>query len=430
MINALYTSTCGGHTEDGRNIFEGEDTPYLHGVACLPEKSAWSSIRSLETPRAFAAAEGLNRDAALLIALEVLESRSYTQAALQGPATDEELRAWTQRAVAAIHRKGCRVEGHAAVTRRGAFFRHLVGALCWDERAARLLAPEDASYLLKVEDASDLGSADERTAAALLIQEGVLSPFPDNTLRLSGPITRAQAVAALSAAVARAGAPGIVSAEFRGAAKGAISVKLEDESEATYPVDSWVRLFRALNGTRLAASELQMTAGDKVRLVVQDGKVAFLEADQSRLGPAADRSSRYYRWEVRLTPAEVASAVARYGDVGSVRDVVPRRLGVSGRVVELAVLGSESELVLTGLKVRWGLGLRENLFVVDRELDAAGEVAGSSSRARAGATAWGCARWAPRAWLRRAPRTIRSSGTTTAGSRWDRPPSPRIRGLL
>jgi stage II sporulation protein D len=38
------------------------------------------------------------------------------------------------------------------------------------------------------------------------------------------------------------------------------------------------------------------------------------------------------------------------------------------------VLGSESELVLTGLKVRWGLGLRENLFVVDRELDAAGEV--------------------------------------------------------
>jgi stage II sporulation protein D len=58
-----------------------------------------------------------------------------------------------------------------------------------------------------------------------------------------------------------------------------------------------------------------------------------------------------------------------------VKDVVPRRLGVSGRVVELAVLGTESELVLTGLKVRWGLGLRENLFVVDRELDGAGDVA-------------------------------------------------------
>jgi stage II sporulation protein D len=375
MINALYTSTCGGHTEDGSNIFDGENTPYLHGVACLPERSAWSSIRSLETPRAFAAAEGLNRDAALLIALEVLDSRSYTQAALQGPATDEELRAWTQRAVAAVHRKGCRVDTHPPLTRRGTFFRHLVGTLCWDERAARLLAPEDASYLLKVEDAADLASDEERTAAALLIQEGVLSPFPDNTLRPSAAITRAQAVAALSQAVARAGAPGLVSAEFRGSAKGAITVKLDDEREETYPLDSWVRLFRALNGTRLAASELQLAAGDKVRLVMQEGKVAFLEADQSRLGAAADRTSRYYRWEVRLTPAEVASAVARYGDVGAVRDVVPRRLGISGRVVELAVLGTESELVLTGLKVRWGLGLRENLFVVDRELDAAGEVA-------------------------------------------------------
>ena len=373
MINALYTSTCGGHTEDGANIFEGQDTPYLHGVACLPERSAWSSIRSLETPRAFSAAEGLNRDAALLIALEILDSRSYTQTALQGPASEEELKAWTQRAVAAVHRKGCRVDAHP-LTRRGTFFRQLVGALCWDERAQRLLAPEDASYLLKVEDAADLAGGDERTAVALLIQEGVLSPFPDNTLRPNAPITRAQAVAALSQAVAKAGAPGIVSAEFRGAAQGAMTVKLEGTSEATYPVDSWVRLFRALNGTRLAASELQLAAGDNVRLVLQDGKVAFLEADQSRLGPSADRTSRYYRWEVRLTPGEVASAVARYGDVGSVRDVVPRRLGVSGRVVELAVLGNESELVLTGLKVRWGLGLRENLFVVDRELDAAGEV--------------------------------------------------------
>jgi stage II sporulation protein D len=197
LINALYTSTCGGHTEHGSNIFEGEATPYLQGVACLPEKSAWSSIRSLETPRAFAAAEGLNRDAALLIALEVLDARSYAQAALQGAATEEELRTWTQRAVAAAHRKGCRVEGRSPVTRRAAFFRHLVGALCWDERAERLLAPEDAGYLLKVEDAQELGGDEERRAVALLVQEGALSPFPDNTLRPAAPITRAQAVAVM-----------------------------------------------------------------------------------------------------------------------------------------------------------------------------------------------------------------------------------------
>ena len=37
-INALYTSTCGGHTEDGINIFDGEELPYLRGVVCVPER--------------------------------------------------------------------------------------------------------------------------------------------------------------------------------------------------------------------------------------------------------------------------------------------------------------------------------------------------------------------------------------------------------
>jgi stage II sporulation protein D len=77
-----------------------------------------------------------------------------------------------------------------------------------------------------------------------------------------------------------------------------------------------------------------------------------------------------------MTPAEVAKSITRYGTLTNVRDLVPRRVGVSGRVVELAVLGSRDreELLLRGLKVRWGLGLRENLFVIDRETDARGAV--------------------------------------------------------
>ena len=108
--------------------------------------------------------------------------------------------------------------------------------------------------------------------------------------------------------------------------------------------------------------------------VLENGVVSFLEAEQTRKGASADRSSRYYRWEVRLTPAEVAKSLARFGSVGKVKDVVPRRLGVSGRVVELSVLGSDGEVVLKGLRVRSGMNLRENLFVVDRELDPRGQV--------------------------------------------------------
>ena len=55
-------------------------------------------------------------------------------------------------------------------------------------------------------------------------------------------------------------------------------------------------------------------------------------------------------------------------------DLVPTRVGVSGRVVELRVLGSEGQLDLRGQRVRLGLGLRESLFVLHRETDAQGEV--------------------------------------------------------
>jgi stage II sporulation protein D len=64
----------------------------------------------------------------------------------------------------------------------------------------------------------------------------------------------------------------------------------------------------------------------------------------------------------------------RYGKAGRVLDLQVRRTGVSGRVIELAVQGTEREIVLKGLEVRFALGVRENLFVIDRELAKDGSV--------------------------------------------------------
>ena len=206
----------------------------------------------------------------------------------------------------------------------------------------------------------------------------MLSPFPDNTLRPAALITRVQAVKLLARAAEKAGAPALVTAEFHSTASGLLTVvEGAGDSERSYLIDPGVRLFRDLEGVRAAASELSLAVGDQVRYVLgENDRVVFLEGQQSRRGVAADRDSRYYRWEVRMTPAEVSKAITRYGSVAKVRDIVPRRVGVSGRVVELAVLGGgdREELVLRGLKVRWGLGLRENLFVIDRETDARGAV--------------------------------------------------------
>lgn len=359
-INALYTSTCGGHTEDGDNVFEGEAETYLAGVACVPERSAWTSIRTTRGPR-----RGAGYEAALLENLGVLEETPGSAA--ETKVDDEELRAWTQRLVQAVRRKGCPATPARRLKRRAAFFKHVVESLCWDERARRLLAPGDSDYLLQVEDRGALAE-DERSAAAILVQEEVLVPFEDNTLRPDADITRAEAIGVLARLAVKVGAPAFKRAPFREVDAGRLKVGSLDGADAeSFALEPGVRLFRALGGTKVSASELVLAAGDRVGFVVREGRVGLLEAEQSPLGPSADRTSRYYRWEVRMTPDEIARAIERYGRVGRVTDVVPRRLGVSGRVVELAVLGTEGELLLKGLKVRWGLGLRENLFVVDRE---------------------------------------------------------------
>jgi stage II sporulation protein D len=373
LINALYTSTCGGHTENGANIFEGEPTPYLIGVTCAAEREAWGEIKTIARPQSLGDEAGLNRDVALLVALGVVEPRVYSAAAVRGMATEDELRAWSGKLAGVLGRQPCHPGPAGVVTRRAGFFRHLVGALCWTERA-KLLAPGDEDYLLRIEDRAELLDEAERQAAAVLLQEGILTLFPDNTLRPDAPVTRVHALTTLARAALEAGPSSLVSAEFKEAAPGKLVVT-EGGAEREYGVDPAARLFRALNGNRLAASELSLAAGDQIRFVAEQGRVVYLEADQSLLGAAADRSSKVYKWEVRMTPAELASAVSRYGDVGpAVHDVSPRRFGVSGRVTELAVQGSAGDLLLRGLRVRWGLGLRENLFVVDRERDASGTV--------------------------------------------------------
>jgi stage II sporulation protein D len=373
LINALYTSTCGGHTEDGANIFE-EGAPYLTGVACAPERSSSAEVRTSVPPRALGDDPDLTRSVALLGSLGVLEPRSHESSYLRGIPTDPEIRSWGVRVATALKRKECRGGPSGSLARRGTFFEHLVASLCWEERAARLISPGDESYLLRVEDRAAFVGTAEGHAAALLVSEGALSPFPDNTLRPSTAITRAQAFVLLARALEKAGPPGLLSGKFEGQDSNGIAVAIGEE-KASYPLDPGVRLYRNLDGVTAAASEVGLTPGDAVKLVLREGRIAYLEVAQTRHGIAADRDSRYYRWEVRLTPEEVGRGVARYGRVGSVRELEPQKIGVSGRVVELLVRGSEGDLLLRGLRVRWGLGLRENLFVIERERDAKGGVA-------------------------------------------------------
>lgn len=102
--------------------------------------------------------------------------------------------------------------------------------------------------------------------------------------------------------------------------------------------------------------------------------VACVPEDRAEWPVACERATHEDPWQVSLTPVEVSSSLARYGGVGSVRDLAPRRIGVSGRVVELSVVGTDGEMLLKGLRVSSGLGVPESLFVIGRELAPDGAV--------------------------------------------------------
>jgi stage II sporulation protein D len=307
-IAAFYTSTCGGHTEDGVNIFPGEPAPYLQGVACVPERSAWGNVSSL-------ARAVVPHGQALLWALGVIGEESRDAASLETPASPERLREWTSRLLAALGRKGCTVTPSGSLSRRAAFFDYLVGELCWRHRAERLLAPGDPDFLLQVEDRAELNVPTERLAAALLLSEGVLSPTPDGRLRPSEPLRIAEALELLAGIAESSEPPGLLSGRFRGVSEARLVV-LRDEAEQAHPLDPRVLLYRGLDGSRSAVSQLALVSGDDVRFVLHEGRVVFLEALHSRLGAAADHGSRYYRWQVRKTPLELTQSLARYGSVG------------------------------------------------------------------------------------------------------------------
>jgi len=372
-INALYTSTCGGHTENAANVFEGKAPPYLQGVVCMLERDDWRTLKG-RTPAPMPGLDGrpaARRDAALLLALGVIEPRDVESRA---KVTDADVERWVGRLVTALRRAGCAFPPKAGLVRRGAFFDHLVGHLCWGERARRLLSAEDSEYLLHVEDRDAFALPSESMAAALLVQEGILKPSPENLLEPGAAISRADAIMILARTAERAGVPGLVDATFRTTDENGVTVST-DEGESSLAVDPSVRLFRMLDGTAAATSELLLVPGEQLRYIVREGKAIFLEAHQSLMGVANDRSSRYYRWETRLTPEDVARGVERYGHVGKVQDLVVQRRGVSGRVAELLVRGSEGDVVVKGIAIRFALGLKDTLFVVDRELAPGGGVA-------------------------------------------------------
>jgi len=124
--------------------------------------------------------------------------------------------------------------------------------------------------------------------------------------------------------------------------------------------------FKSFANKELPTRGIDFTAGDEVVFHHSGGTIDYLKVITDPRGVSHDRYSRYYSWEIRYSQQELSSQVNSFFTLGDVVDLHPLKLGISGRVVKLKILGKQGEVVLSGLRIRSVLGLRENLFIIER----------------------------------------------------------------
>jgi stage II sporulation protein D len=372
-INALFTSTCGGHTEDSANIFAGETEPYLVGVECEPEAELFSRLQADEEPAVTYGADGLPLDyeMAALTIVGVLTPTFALQA--KAEVDGGQWSNWVGRAAALLGRRPA--VSHPGLSDKPLLKEaivYLVADLGWQERIRKQVSEGDLRILMGFEGT---GRLDGETGRDLLyfLRLGFISPEPDGRLPFDEPLKQTAAIRMICRLLDAEGGLGAAEGRLVRAFPDRIELRREPKVES-FPVAGRLRLFKRFQSYTVPVRSLQMAPGDTVQVILRQGRVALIVHTPSLEGIASDRASRFFQWDVSYTPEELEAQVRRNADVGRIVELRPLRYGVSERIVELEVAGTKGRAVFKGLQIRWALGLRENLFVIEKSFDELGNV--------------------------------------------------------
>ncbi|MGQ9672142.1 MAG: SpoIID/LytB domain-containing protein [Candidatus Aminicenantales bacterium] len=367
LINALYTSTCGGMTEDSEKIFGGRPVPYLVSTECTLEKQKeWLVSGRMILPMEMGR-RNIDQEIASLICLNILPAETapsfYREAA-----SPEEAVFWTKNALTFLGKKSDPLKSIPTALTFLDLAQFLVQAFEWEERVKNLMLPSEVDFILRDYPAL---RGDARGELAFLIHTGVFLPSQEigNEKRM---VTRAELAFALYRAVRSYFDPahrGVFRAQDKNV------MELEENGEnRTRVLSPDVFLFRNQDGERSPAPRLTLLGGEEVSWVEKEGEIRLLEVHFPVPSNVLDRGSIYHRWQVRLPRQELEKRIQDYYPIGRLIDLSVEERGRSHRVTKLGITGTESQPVVSGLKIRWILGLRDTLFTIDREYDEHGQV--------------------------------------------------------
>ncbi|HZH90298.1 MAG TPA: SpoIID/LytB domain-containing protein [Pyrinomonadaceae bacterium] len=379
-INALYTSTCGGRTENAENIFGGAAVPYLHGRECSAHLAhaslAQTLIQTSREPGSLRDAEHATseRAGALLAVHGFRLPPRVSDEWLAAAVSAEDVRALLDVA-ARLARRTTPAVINSDATRPPGFSTALMLTLDGESRADVLLSADDVNYLLAFRDAGDI-PAPNRADVALLLRDGHLALHIDATLRPRQPLTRARALRTVVRVLEARGLFALQKATARTPVGGALVVRAGKSPERALTLAADAYIFRAFGDALFQTRSANVVGGEPLTYHTDGrGAVDYLELYTPPKGASAERVSPFTTWTTTLSAAEVANRLGRRtGRIGSIVDLRVASRGVSRRALDLEVTGTSGTAHVRGGRIRSALGLREQLFVIDRKYDEAGRI--------------------------------------------------------
>lgn len=369
-INALYTSTCGGRTEDSENIFN-DAVPYLRARECTAEiKAPFAPFVIQSSQHVFEIKDERDlvfaRDAALLAVNGFnLPTGKISSAWLADDLENDEVRDWLSGAARLSKNAAYRPPPEDAIKPPG-FSTALVSTIFGEARADTLLNSADKDYLLGFRDGEDIPAAN-RADVAMLIREGALTLFPDATLRPKETMPRGRALHAIARMLETRGSLALQKGTTRPAVNGALILRVNRSKEQPIVVSRDTFLFRQFGESLYQMKSVTLVGGEGVTFHVSPkGEVDYLEIKPAMDGASAERFSPFTNWTTELSLGAVQARLGRsVRGVGSITNLRVAKRGSSRRATDLEVIGTQGTAHVRGGRIRSALGLREQLFVID-----------------------------------------------------------------